>query len=635
MQQDTAAGSTGSTPRNARAAAAAATAELAALIGSEQVRTDDASRFAASFDNARFSFLPDAVVVPRNEADIAATLRLANARDIPVTVRGAGSGCAGAAAPLNGGWVLSLAHWTNIEIDAAASLARVQPGALTGDVDAAAAACGLFYPPDPSSVKYCTIGGNIATNAGGLRAAKYGVCRDYVLALEGFLPTGEFARWGGAVRKYVSGLNMKDLIIGSEGLLFVITRAVLRLVPRPKFRHTFLLAFDDDEAALAAATALLAAHITPSVLEFMDALTVGCAERRNGRKVFGELSPSRCKRVPAPPIIPFESGITQFLAGKLSTNCVLDLGEVPAAFKQVGASGHLLVFQSVLNKAMGSKHHIPSEVVAGIKAQLSAPQAIFTSDNEDAPSSHRVALLDAQMPDGRVLVAVVDIAGKHGTNVVTDIRSIHPKEHKFRILHWVEQGRTLWRDAGKMDVFLDGIGAELSPADKENAKALLDSVAPANSVDVQQCLHCAIAGGEGVAAAGTVNFEKNLDRVRLGSIAVERGRTVSADKPPAVLLVEVDGMSAGAVGEDAAAVRAWAAKNARAFRETADTAEAEALWNVRRTCSQAMFQLGDAKLNEDVVVPLAGYAPLIRYAREIHARTGLATPTFGHAADGN
>ncbi|MDR0534907.1 MAG: FAD-binding protein [Puniceicoccales bacterium] len=378
------------------------TRELAAEIGAEQVRTDADSCFAASFDNSRFSFMPDAVVRPRGEDDVAATLRLANARRVPVTVRGAGSGCAGAAAPLRGGWVLQLAHWRQISVDAAAAIATVQPGALTGDIDAAAARHGLCYPPDPSSVKYCTIGGNIATNAGGLRAAKYGVCRDYVVALEGFLPTGEFVRWGGAVRKYASGYNMRDLWIGSEGTLGVITKAVLKLLPRPPLRHTLLAAFPDDEAALAAATALLATHLTPAVLEFLDSLSVTCAERRNGFQVFP-----------------------------------------PAEFSR---------------------------------------------------------------RDGR---------------------------------------------------------------------------------------------------------------------------------PPAVLLAELDGFDAGALAADAARLRTWARENAAAFRETDVPADAEKLWNARRTCSQAMFQLGNAKLNEDVVVPLSGYLPLIRCAREIHASTGLATPTFGHAADGN
>ena len=264
----------------------AATHLLAGRIGAAQIRTDADSLFAASFDNSRFSFLPEAVIFPRDEQDVAAVLQLANQHRVPVTIRGAGSGTAGAAAPLRGGWVLSLAHWQSIEIDSAASMAFVQPGAITGAIDAAAAQHGLLYPPDPSSVKYCTIGGNIATNAGGLRAAKYGVCRDYVYGLEGFLPTGEFVRWGGPVRKYVSGYNLKDLWIGSEGTLGVITKAILKLVPRPACRHTFLLAFSSDEAALEAATALLAQHVVPSVLEFLDCQTVACAERRNGFPVF-------------------------------------------------------------------------------------------------------------------------------------------------------------------------------------------------------------------------------------------------------------------------------------------------------------------------------------------------------------
>ncbi len=287
-------------------------------------------------------------------------------------------------------------RWTAREIDASAALARVQPGVVTQRISDASAPFGLFYPPDPASVNYCTIGGNIATNAGGLRAAKYGCTRDYVLALEGFLPTGEKVRWGAEVKKFVSGYNLRDLWIGSEGTLGVITRATLRLAPLPEARHTFLCAFSDDASALLAAAELLRERVVPSALEFMDALSVGCAERYCGEKFF------------------------------------------PAS--------------------------------AGV---------------------------------------------------------------------------------------------------------------------------------------------------------------------PAVLLVEIDGAEEEVAGV-AVRVREWARSRAGAgFRETADSAAAEDLWCVRRICSQAMFLLADSKLNEDVVVPAKNFLPLLSAMRKITAETGLATPIFGHAADGN
>lgn len=261
-----------------------ATKILLHALGADVVRTDAESLFAASFDNTRISFLPEAVVFPRDEADIATTLRLANEHDVPVCLRGAGTGTTGAAAPLGGGWVISLAHWTKLEIDADAATATVQPGVVTAKINEEAEKFRLFYPPDPASVKYCTIGGNIATNAGGLHAAKYGVTRDYVLALEGFLPTGEKVRWGGAVKKFVSGYNLRDLWIGSEGTLGVVTKAVLRLVPLPVAKRTFFCAFPNDASALRAAQALFRLRIVPSVCEFLDTLSLACAEQFVGKK---------------------------------------------------------------------------------------------------------------------------------------------------------------------------------------------------------------------------------------------------------------------------------------------------------------------------------------------------------------
>lgn len=371
-----------------------ATEALKKTLGNEAVRTDSETLFVASFDNTKLSFLPEAVVFPRDENDVATTLKLANSYGVPVTVRGSGSGTTGAAAPICGGWVLSLAHWKKCEIDADAALAIVEPGVITQTVSDAARPYGLFYPPDPASVKYCTVGGNIATNAGGLRAAKYGVTRDYVVALEGFLPTGEKVRWGGNVRKFVSGYNLRDLWVGAEGTLGVVTRATLRLAPIPEARHTFLCMFPDDASGLRAAQALLRERVNPSVLEFMDALSVRCALEEKG------------------------------------------------------------------------------ETIAGIE-----------------------------------------------------------------------------------------------PGDS-------------------------------------------------------------------VLLVEADG-SRVELENAASRIRAWAQVYTRLFREASDPGEAETLWEIRRACSPAMFRLANSKLNEDIVVPLENYLPLFDAMREVTRETGLQTPIFGHAADGN
>lgn len=363
-------------------------------LDTARVRTDEAATFAASLDNLRLSFPPKAVVKVRREEEVGAVLQVANRYEVPVTVRGAGSGAVGGAVPVKGGWVLDLSALQAIRLDAERGLVYAQAGAVTGKIAAKAEAKGWFYPPDPSSVKYCTIGGNLACNAGGLRGAKYGVTRDYVLALEGYLPTGEFVRWGRDLRKYVCGYNMRDLWVGHEGTLGIITRAVLRCIPVPKARWTALFAFEDETRALTAVRALLARRIVPSICEFLDRQTVECTERLLGRTVF-------------------------------------------------------------------------------------AGQA------------------------GRALV-----------------------------------------------------------------------------------------------------------------------------------LLELDGHP-GEVEDARAAVRLWANEEALAWQQAESPTEREHLWQARRSCSQAMFQLGDSKINEDIVVPPKSYTALLRFTRSLRRQTGLATPTFGHAADGN
>jgi len=179
---------------------APATRLLKRRLGASVVATDPKSCFEASFDSSKISFLPVAVVKPRQEADIGVVLALANAHRVPVTVRGRGTTLMGSAAPVRGGWVLDMLALKRIAIDPVAGMAHVQAGAKVGDIQRAAAAQGWFYPPDPSSKEYCTIGGNIACNAGGMHGGKYGVTRDFILALKGFLPTGEYVEWGTATK---------------------------------------------------------------------------------------------------------------------------------------------------------------------------------------------------------------------------------------------------------------------------------------------------------------------------------------------------------------------------------------------------------------------------------------------------
>lgn len=359
-----------------------------------RVFVDEKSCFDASLDNLRLSFLPDAVVKVQTAAEVGAVLKLAHKYTIPVTARGAGSSATGSAVPLHGGWVLDVSALDDIKIDTVSRMVTAGAGAVTSEIQDQVEAVGLFYPPDPSSKKYSTIGGNIACNAGGLRCVKYGVTRDYVLGLEGFYADGSPFKLGLALKKYVSGLNLRDLLIGSEGTLGVITAATLKLIPKPQKRWTGMFAFKSEAAALKAVVALFDAGLNPSILEFLDRQSVSCAERYTGHLIF-----------------------------------------------------------------------------------------------DDCP---------------RASILLIEVDG----------RPAEVREQRIRLLEFMQS-------------------------------------------------------------------------------------------------------------------------RAIAHREARTDAKAEALWQVRRTCSQSMFSIADTKLNEDVVVPIQKQAELIRYTIALKKEIGLATPTFGHAGDGN
>jgi len=265
---------------------ASATASLKRRLGPRVVFTDAASLEMASYDSSKIPFRPCALVRARKEAEVGVVLELANRHRVPVTTRGRGTTLTGAAAPIQGGWVVDTLALDKITIDDESGMAHVQAGAKVGDIQRAAEAKGWFYPPDPSSKEYCTIGGNIACNAGGMHGGKYGVTRDFVVALRGFLPTGEEVEWGTATKKFSAGFNMRDLWIGSEGTLGVITGAVLKLIPQPAARWTLLTSFADETRALQAALALFRARVQPAICEFLDRESVLCAERAPQTTIF-------------------------------------------------------------------------------------------------------------------------------------------------------------------------------------------------------------------------------------------------------------------------------------------------------------------------------------------------------------
>ncbi|NJR43241.1 MAG: FAD-binding protein [Akkermansiaceae bacterium] len=260
---------------------------LAALIGIDQISTAAESISAHAIDKWSASHPPDVVVFPENTDDVSKVLAFANERKIPVTTRGAGFGYVGGCVPVQGGIVLSMARMNRIlGIYPGDGVAIVQPGVITKTLQDAAHSVGWEYPPDPASLKDCSIGGNIATNAGGPRCLKYGVTRSYVLGLEVVLANGEILRTGGRLHKNKTGFDLIGIFTGSEGLLGVVTEATLRLIPKPASRAMLAAIFPEFSMAAAAVQAILNAGHLPSALEITDAFTLEAARRRLGADVF-------------------------------------------------------------------------------------------------------------------------------------------------------------------------------------------------------------------------------------------------------------------------------------------------------------------------------------------------------------
>ncbi|HMD60528.1 MAG TPA: FAD-linked oxidase C-terminal domain-containing protein [Opitutaceae bacterium] len=256
------------------------TEELTQLLGPAQVLTEKEDLIPYSFDGtAAIRELPRAVVFPRSAAEVAAVLGIAARHKAPVVTRGSGTGLSGGSVPSPGSIVLCLLRMDRLlEVDAKNFTLRAQAGVLTQAIYDAADAAGLFYPPDPGSMRVSTIGGNVAENSGGLRGLKYGVTRDYVMGLEVVLADGEICRLGNKCVKDVAGYSLKDLFIGSEGTLGVVTEVLLKLLPRPAARQTLLATYALMEAAAETVSAIIAAKIVPCTLEFLDSKTIRCVE---------------------------------------------------------------------------------------------------------------------------------------------------------------------------------------------------------------------------------------------------------------------------------------------------------------------------------------------------------------------
>jgi len=229
---------------------------------------------------------PEVVVKVTSAKHISQIFKLAQRERIPVTPRGAGMGLSGGAVPVCGGIILSLERMNRIlEIDKENLMVTVEPGVITGDLHRTLEAEGLFYPPDPASLDSCSIGGNVAQGAGGPRAVKYGVTKDYVCGLEAVLPSGEVITCGGKLVKNVTGYNLIQLLIGSQGTLAVVTKIILRLLPLPKLKVDLLVPFHDFQAAAKTVSDIIAQRIIPTTIEFMERDSVLACERYLGKEL--------------------------------------------------------------------------------------------------------------------------------------------------------------------------------------------------------------------------------------------------------------------------------------------------------------------------------------------------------------
>ncbi|WP_433744264.1 glycolate oxidase subunit GlcD [Falsibacillus pallidus] len=254
--------------------------KLQAIVGKENVDSTKAGRLVYSYDaTPGFQSMPDAVAAPRNTREVSEVVKLCQEYKIPIVPRGSGTNLCAGTTPSEGGLVLLFKHMNKIlDLDKENLTITVQPGVITQDLIKHVEKEGLFYPPDPSSMKISTIGGNINENSGGLRGLKYGVTRDYVLGLEAVMANGDIIRTGGKLAKDVAGYDLTRLFVGSEGTLSIITEATLKLIPIPQSKKTMLALYQDMEAAARSVSSIISKQIIPATLEFLDQPTLKVVE---------------------------------------------------------------------------------------------------------------------------------------------------------------------------------------------------------------------------------------------------------------------------------------------------------------------------------------------------------------------
>lgn len=251
--------------------------DLKRISGSKNVFSTYEERLTYSYDATNTSFMPDAVVIPQNTEQVVQVMKYASANKIPIVSRGAGSGYTGGSLPVKGGIVVSFEQMNKIlSVDKEKMYAVIEPGVVTQNFFDEMEKLGLFYPPDPSSLKTSTLGGNVAECAGGLRGRKYGVTKNYVLGLEFVLYDGEIVRTGVLSPEGDAGYDLSGIVVGSEGTLTVITKIALKLLKKPPYEETILAGFNNMEDAAKVVADITASGITPSILEFIDGDTLAC-----------------------------------------------------------------------------------------------------------------------------------------------------------------------------------------------------------------------------------------------------------------------------------------------------------------------------------------------------------------------
>ncbi len=253
--------------------------KIKGIVGKENAYSALEERICYSFDATDQKYLPDLVIFPDTPQQISEILKLAGKEQFPVIPRGAGTGFSGGSLPVRGGVVVVTVRLNQIlNIDPENFTATAEPGVVTGDLQKEVEKLGLFYPPDPASLAFSTLGGNIAECAGGPRAVKYGVTKDYILGLEVVLPDGRIIKTGGKTIKGVVGYNLTGLLVGSEGTLGIITKAILKLIPLPEAKQTLLAIFPHIADATATIIKIINSGIVPATLEFMDQAAITCVE---------------------------------------------------------------------------------------------------------------------------------------------------------------------------------------------------------------------------------------------------------------------------------------------------------------------------------------------------------------------